>query len=657
MKRRILITAALPYANGKPHLGHGRSTYLPADIFVRYHRMKGNDAIYVCATDEHGTPILLNAEKEGKKPEEYVKCWHDYFEELFKKFGMSFDVFYRTHSPENKKLTIEFFEKAKKNGYIYEQEVKQFYCEKDNKYLPDRYVVGTCPYCNAKDQYSDYCENCGKTFEAGEILDPKCKLCGKRPVIKTAEHFFFLLSALRKKLNDYLDFNEHLQKDVKNYVKHWVKEGLKDWEITRDIEWGFKVPGKKGQVFYVWWDAPIGYISSTIKWAKKKNKDWEKYWKSKKTEIYHFIGKDIIYHHYLFWPAMLMSVKDKYTLPKMIPTRGFLNLEGKKFSKSRGWYISLEKFLKMFPADYLRFYLTMITPLAPSDANFSLEEFKKRINDDLIANFGNLSRRVLYFIEKFFEKKVPESKGLGAEEKGVVKELKKIHEKVTKHLEEVKLMKALQEILKASSVVNTYFQQKEPWKTKDPNCLHVTINLIKGLCIELAPFLPFSMQELWENMGLKGKVKEQDWDSAFELSIKAGHKIKTSKPLYKPVSDEQIGKLRESLKKKEKEKLIDIEEFKKLKIRVGSVQKVEKIDEKLLKLKVLVDKERTIIAGIGEHYKPKELLGKKVIVLINLKPKKIKGVLSEGMLLAAEKKDEIALLTTMKDMPENSEIL
>ncbi len=658
-ERRILITAALPYANGKYHLGHARSTYLPADIFARFQKLNKADVAYICATDEHGTPILLNAEKDRKKPEEYVKYWHNYFDKLFKEFGLIYDIFYRTHSKENKKLTIEFFNKAKKNGYIYEQEIEQYYCEKDKKFLPDRYVTGKCPYCNAEDQYSDYCEDCGKAFMSGEILNPKCRLCKAKPVMRKSMHYFFTLNALKKEISNYLQFNEYLQKDVKNYVKQWIKQGLKDWDITRNLEWGFKVPGKKEQVFYVWWDAPIGYISSTIKWAKQTKKNWEDYWKSKKTEIYHFIGKDIVYHHYLFWPAMLMSVKDKYTLPKMIPTRGYLNLEGRKFSKSRNWSITLEDFFKVFPADYLRFYLTMITPQASSDANFSLNEFKKRINDDLIANFGNLSRRALYFIEKFFDKKVPKPTELDAKDKGVITDVKKQHEKITKLLEEVRLMKALQEVLKCSSIINTYFQEKEPWKTKNPNCLYVTLNLIKGLCIELSPFIPFSTNELWKSIGLKGKAEEQDWSKAFELSIKAGHEIKSSKPLYKLVSDEEIKKLKRVLGKnlELKEELVELKNFKKIKLRIGSIQRAERINDKLLKLKVLADRERIMIAGIGEQYNPKELLGKKVVVIINLKPKVIAGIKSEGMVLAAEKKGRIVLLTTMKDITENAVVL
>jgi len=654
VKRKVLVTAALPYANGAPHLGHGRSTYLPADIFTRFLRMTGADVVYVCATDWHGTPILINAEKEGKKPEEYANAWHNYFDNIFKKFGMSFDIFYKTHSPENKKMATEFFERACRNGYIYEKTIKENYCENDKKFLPDRYVIGTCPYCKAEDQYSDYCENCGKAFVAGEVLNPKCKICGTKPLIRESSHCFFALNALKKEVSDYLNYNNELQSEVKNYVKQWLKNDLQDWDITRDLGWGFEVPGKKGQVFYVWWDAPIGYISSTIKLAQEKKQDWTGWWKSKKTEIYHFIGKDIVYHHYLFWPAMLLSVKDNYTMPKAIPTRGYLNLEGRKFSKSRGWYISLEDFLKVFPADYLRFYLTMITPNAPTDANFSLEEFKKRVNDDLIANFGNLARRTLYFIEDSFKGKVPEPKKLDSTDKELISLVSKNHEAVTKLLNEVELMKALQLVLSSSSAVNTYFQSKEPWKTKDPNCLYVAVNMIKGLCIELSPFIPNSMQELWEGMGLKGKAAEQDWVKAFDLTIKAGQVIKSSKPLFNQVSDDSLKKFE---LKDSNAGLIDIDDFRRSQLRVAKVLKAERLNDKLLKIRVLADKERSIVAGIGKHYKPEELVGKKVIVVINLKPKMIAGVASEGMILAAEKGDKLTVLTTMSDVPENSEIL
>ncbi|MCX6774433.1 MAG: methionine--tRNA ligase, partial [Candidatus Micrarchaeota archaeon] len=343
---RILITAALPYANGPLHLGHIRSTYLPGDICVRYNRLIGNDALYICATDEHGTPIEVNAGKEGKTPAEFVKYYHDRDKKEFADLGFSFDIFYHTESKENIEITQDIFNRNMANGYIEKKPVKQFFCEKDQMYLPDRYIKGTCPFCDEKDQYGDQCEKCGRTFGSQDLKDPYCATCRSKPVMKTTDHYFFKLSKFKDMLRNYLDGNDHLQKEVKAYISTWVNE-LIDWDISRNLKWGVPIPNEKDMVFYVWFDAPIGYISST----KALTPDWEKYWKGKDTRVIHFIGKDIIYHHYLFWPAMRSGTKDNYSLPYSIPTRGHLTLEGKKFSKSRGWFITLVEYLAVFPPD------------------------------------------------------------------------------------------------------------------------------------------------------------------------------------------------------------------------------------------------------------------------------------------------------------------
>ncbi len=532
---RTLVTAALIYSNGEIHLGHLRSTYLPADVYTRYLKSSGKKAIYVCATDDHGTPALIKAEQEGRKPEEYTRYWHDRDEKEFRALGLDFDVFHRTHSPENKEATIQLFEKLRENGYIYQKEVKEYYCEHDKKYLADRYVKGKCPSCGAENQYSDQCEKCGKSLKVGDLIKPRCTLCKKEPVLRESEHYFFKLSAFSKKISAWFKKNKELQQDIVGYVKNWIKEGLIDWDMSRNLKWGFKIPGSN-QVFYVWFDAPIGYISSTKKWAKENKEDWKKWW-GKETKIVHFIGKDIIYHHYLFWPAMLMGAGD-LTLPTKMPARGFLNLEGQKFSKSRGNYVSLKEYLQKFDPDHLRFYMTLITPNANTDGNWNWKDFMSRVNSDLIGNVGNFLYRTTYFINKYFDGQVPSSKGPG----DFVKKWKQEYRKVTGHMERVELKKGLEGVLKLSGMANKYFQDNEPWKLikndkkKAGQILSVCANACKNLCSLMFPFTPFAMKKLSKEM--KTKI---DWKQANQFN--KTWRIGKTTPAFKKIECEQIKKV------------------------------------------------------------------------------------------------------------------
>lgn len=550
LKKKIIVTSALPYANGEIHLGHVTSTYLPADIFTRFHRLKGNDVIHVCATDDFGTPILIKAENEGKKPEEIVSHWNEVDKKDFKDFGISFDIFYKTSSIENIQLTQYFFTKLFEKGHIFKQKIMQPFCEKCKRYLPDRYIKGTCPYCKSTEQYSDGCENCGKIFQYGEILEPHCAICRSTPVMRESEHYFLKLSNFSNDLSRWLNLNKNLQKEVKNYVLKWIEEGLKDWDITRDIPWGVPIPLKEalGKVLYGWFDNHLCYISTALKYLSERKMNGKNFWNS--SEIYHFIGKDIVYHHYLFLPAMRIGVGD-FKLPDFIPTRGHLILQGQKFSKSRGWYVSLREFLNEFPPDYLRFYLSIITPYEQTDVNFDWDEFHSRINNELVANIGNFIHRTLSFIWSKFDGVVPEPKEeYNDSDISFEKIIWDIEDDVGNLIEKIELDRALKKILDFSGNCNKYFQKNEPWanEIRAANCLYLCINAVRSLAILLEPFLPFSVEMIWKQLNINESIHQHGWDSISKFMIKPGHKINKPEILFKKIENEQIKKQKDKLK-------------------------------------------------------------------------------------------------------------
>ena len=544
--KRAIITSALPYANGEIHLGHVASTYLPADITTRFLKLSGVEAYYFCASDDFGTPILIQAEKENKTPEEYVKVWNKRDYEDFTAFGIGFDFFYRTSSPENVEFVQEVFKKLQSNGHIYEKEIIQFYCTVDKKFLPDRYVLGRCPYCKAEDQYSDLCEKCGRVPE--EIEDPKCSICKNPPTKEKTRHYFFKLTNFVNELNQWLEADSHLQKDVKKYVQNWIKEGLVDWDITRDMNWGVPIPleSAKGQVFYGWFDNHLAYISTAMKFLNDKGINGKDFWNS--ADIYHFIGKDIVYHHYLFLPAMRIGIQNEFKLPDYIPTRGHLMLQSKKISKSRNWYIGLKDFVAIYPADYLRFYLALITPYSQDDLNFDWEEFASRINSELIGNVGNFVNRALGFTQKTLSGVVPNTNEFDPSDKEAQDKINNFSSELTGLMEDNSLDKALKKIIEFSAHFNQYFQKKEPWKGGDGsnNCVFISVNAVKSLAISLCPFLPESSQRIWEQLGMSGNVSEQSWNSISKIEIKEGHKIGPASPLFKKVeaSDIELHKAR-----------------------------------------------------------------------------------------------------------------
>ncbi|MFL6491081.1 MAG: methionine--tRNA ligase [Nitrososphaera sp.] len=546
--KSAIITSALPYANGEIHLGHIASTYLPADIFTRFLRLKGLKAYHICATDDFGTPILIRAEKEKKSPRDYVEYWNRRDKEDFESLDISFDFFYKTSSKENVEFVQYVFKQLRENGYIYDQNVIQFYCTYDNKFLPDRYVLGRCPYCNAENQYSDLCEKCGRVPD--QILDPKCAICGRPPVKKESKHYFFRLSSLEEKLKEWLLSNQNLQPDVKNYVINWINEGLQDWDITRDLSWGVPIPPPeaKDKVFYGWFDNHLCYISSLAKFENDRGGNGKNFWNQ--SEIYHFIGKDIIYHHYLFLPAIRLGINSEYKLPDYIPTRGHLMLQNQKISKSRNWYIGLKDFTSAFNADYLRFYIASVVTYSQDDLNFDFDAFYERINNELIANIGNFINRALSFTQKSFRGVVPKPSHI---DDSVKKELAAAVDETGRLLSSNEIDKSLRRILKYSNYMNHYFQTNSPWSNKDTSntTVYISVNAVRSLAILLEPFIPFSCEKIWAQLKFGGgSVHQQMWESAKNIrAIPTGHELGKIEPIFRKIEAKEIEQWKNKLGK------------------------------------------------------------------------------------------------------------
>jgi methionyl-tRNA synthetase len=553
--KKIILTTALPYANGEIHLGHIASTYLPADIFARFIKLTGNEIYHICATDDYGTPILIKSEKENKSPQEYVRIWNEKDKRDFESVGIFFDFFYKTSSSENIKFVQYVFLKLYDNGHITEKPIVQFFCPFDNKYLPDRYVVGKCPFCNADNQYSDLCESCGRVPQ--EILDPKCAICGNTPVKRKSNHYFFKLSDFSKELKNWLLGNKSLQHDIVKYVLNWIESGLQDWDITRDLSWGVPIPNinnkdtNEKKVFYGWFDNHLCYISSLLTFASNVlKKDGKKLWND--SEIYHYIGKDIVYHHYLFLPSIRLGIDREYKLPDKIITRGHLLFQNKKLSKSKNWYIGLEDFVKNFNPDYIRFYFSSIIPYSQSDINFDWDNFQEKINNELISNIGNFINRTLSFTKKQFDCDVPITSEFDEEDKQALSRIENIAYEIGDMLYSNNIDKAIKRILQFSTFFNQYFQSKQPWKSKNTsnNTIWISINAVKALAIILYPIIPSSAEKIWHQLGYESKLSMQNWYSPSEIFIKKGHKISQNiEPLFKKIEKEDIDRQKITLER------------------------------------------------------------------------------------------------------------
>ncbi len=656
-----LVTCGLPYANGKAHIGHLR-TYVPADVYVRYLRLMGEDVLFICGSDCHGTPIVVNAEKEGISPKELVDRYHEHFQKIFKELCIEFDFYGRTDADYNHYRTQEIVKKLIENGYVYAKEIELAYCPKCKRFLPDRYVEGICPYCGAIARGDECDQGCGRHLEPGEIKEPKCKICGSKAEFRKQKHYFFKLTAFREFLIDYLENKLQGTENALNYARQWVKSELKDWCITRNLEWGVKFPGED-LVVYVWVDAPIGYISFTEQACKLKGLNWEKIWKNGEiSDITHFIGLDIVYHHCIFWPAMLKGAG--YSLPKAVVASGMVKVEGKTFSKTRGYVVWVEDdYLKAgFNPDYLRYYIINYTS-HEKDLNFSWKVFRDKVNNEIIATLGNFIYRVLHFTWKNF------GKIEGKVDEKVLQKIAEIKDKIVQAINRWEFKEASDAFMELATFGNEYFQAMKPWdlvKTDKSKCMDVLascIQIVKALIIFAYPVMPKTMSKLSDLLGMDmANVRLED-------ALEPVKSIDLKKPFipFEKIDDKKIEEMEkvmhERIKKAEeaekKEELVDIKDFAKLDIRIGKIIKAERIkgSKKLMRLEINLGNEvRQVVAGIAEVYKPEELIGKLVPVLVNIKPAKLMGVESRGMVLAVDVDGKPVLLHPDRDVPPGSKI-
>ncbi len=623
---KILVTSALPYANGPIHLGH-MVEYILTDIYCRYLRLTGQDCIYCCADDTHGAPIEINAQRLRISPEELIAKYYQEHKEDFERFLISFDSYYTTNSPENKELSDMIFTKLKEKGDIYQNVIELSFCPKCQRFLPDRYVKGRCPRCGANDQYGDNCEVCNATYNTTDLVAPYCAICHSNPIRKSSRHYFFRLSRYSDRLKDWITQNANIQPEIRNYILNWIESGLKDWDVSRDAPYfGFKITGETDKYYYVWLDAPIGYMASCKHYCEKRGIRFEDYWVNRESRILHFIGKDIIYFHFLFWPAMLMG--SGFNLPDNIFVHGFLTVNGEKMSKSRGTFITARAYLERYPPSLLRFYYAMNITRSISDIDLDTADFIERINSELIGNIANLAYRSMTFIRKNFNGILT-----APDASKIIERIKKKVDLISGHYNSCNLRSVVKEILEIGDIGNKFLQNAEPWRViktdKDRawRDLSTIIHILRDMAICLKPIIPDICEDLEAQLGLVA-LKWANLGNSLEGHI--------------------IGQPRQLLKKVEVAELISKNPFLKLDLRVGRI--IEAIlhsgAERLLVLQVdLGDEKRQIVAGIRAHYSPQELKGKNVVVIKNLKPSRLKGIESQGMLLAADDGERVGVLS------------
>lgn len=667
-KEKVIVTSALPYANGPIHLGHLSGAYLPADIYVRYKRLNGDDIIYICGSDEHGVPITITADKEKITPKDVIDRFHNINRESFERFGMSFDIYSRTSLPEHHETAKEFFLKYYNQGLLKEKKSLQFFDESKKMFLPDRYVEGTCPKCGNESARSDECENCGALYEQTELINPVSKISGNRPILKETTHWYFPLNEFQERLEKYVgDMDEKYgwKDTVLQYCKSWFKEGLTDRAYTRDLDWGVKVPldGAEGKVFYVWFEAVLGYISATKELsAKIGNPDlWKDYWQDSSTKYIAFIGKDNIVFHTIIFPAMLMAWNDaseeKYILPQNVPANEFLNFEGKKFSKSRNWGIDAIDFLKEFPADPLRYTLAANLP-ENRDTDFYWKEFQARNNNELADILGNFINRTFTFVHKHFDGIVPNQNILSERDSEMLKLVESYPNRIAEYFERYKIKDGVAEIMNLARAGNKYFNDSEPWKTIKSNrddcatTLNISLQTIFTLAELLSPVIPFSSEKIFKMLN----SKSIDWKESGKPNLTEGHKLGQPEILFTKIEDSVIetkmnilsNSEENNIEPKEETPLITYDDFMKVQLRVAKIISAEKVakSEKLLKLQVeLGDEKRQVIAGIAKSFSPEDIIDRKIIMVANLKPAKLMGLESQGMILALE--DESGKLTLL----------
>ncbi|WP_298314373.1 methionine--tRNA ligase [uncultured Aquimarina sp.] len=661
--KRYTITSALPYTNGPIHIGHLAGVYVPADIYSRYLRITGNDVAFICGSDEHGAAIPMRAKKEGVSPQVIIDKYHAIIKKSFEDFGITFDNYSRTSAPIHHETASEFFKKLYEDGKFIEETSEQLYDAEADQFLADRFVTGTCPKCGNEEAYGDQCENCGSSLNATDLINPKSTISGAKPTLKQTKHWFLPLDQYEDFLREWVlvGHKKDWKTNVYGQIKSWVDDGLRPRAVTRDLDWGIPVPveGAEGKVLYVWFDAPIGYISSTKEWAAREGKDWEPYWKDKDTKLVHFIGKDNIVFHCIIFPSMLKA-EGSYILPENVPANEFLNLEGNKLSTSKNWAVWLHEYLEDFPdkQDVLRYALTANAP-ETKDNDFTWKDFQDRNNNELVGNFGNFINRIVVLTNKYYNGVVPTPNEFSEVDLQTLTELKAYPSVISSSIERYRFREGSQELLNVSRLGNKYLADEEPWKLMktDPErvktIMYVGLQVAAALATLSEPFLPFTSQKLKSMLAVNSNELETLWNeiATKEVLLPAGHTIEKAELLFSKIEDadiqKQLDKLEATKKTNEAEnKIIEpqkdtatFEDFTKMDLRVGTIIEAEKMPKakKLLVLKVDTGiNVRTIVSGIAEHFKPEDLIGKKVTVLVNLAPRKLRGVESEGMILMTE---------------------
>ncbi|MBE6189887.1 MAG: methionine--tRNA ligase [Rikenellaceae bacterium] len=653
--KRYLVTSALPYANGPVHIGHLAGVYVPSDIYTRYLRLKGADVISICGSDEHGVPITIKARKEGVTPQDIVDRYHNLIKRSFEGLGISFDIYSRTTSPTHNKTASDFFRKLYDEGKFIEQSSEQYYDEEAKTFLADRYIVGTCPKCGNERAYGDQCEKCGSTLSPDELIDPHSAVSGSKPVKRETKHWYLPLNDYEQMLREWiLEGHKEWKSNVYGQCKSWLDGGLQPRAVSRDLDWGIPVPveGAEGKVLYVWFDAPIGYISAT----KDLTPDWEKYWKDEETKLVHFIGKDNIVFHCIVFPSMLKAHGD-YILPENVPSNEFLNLEGDKISTSRNWAIWLHEYLEEFPGkeDVLRYVLCANAP-ETKDNDFTWKDFQARNNSELVAILGNFVNRALVLTQKYYNGVVPACGELTDYDKETIAELQQIKAQLERNIENYHFREALKDAMNFARIGNKYLADTEPWKVvkSDPErvktILNIALQITANTAIAIEPFMPFTAAKMISMLN----VEKYSWEQMGQMDlVTAGHTIGKAELLFEKIEDETIQKQLDKLAAIKEANLaaekaqevegqkdnVSFDDFQKMDIRVSTILKAEKVAKTKKLLKLLVDTgidQREIISGIAEHFTPEELVGQQVLVLVNLEPRELKGTLSRGMILMAE---------------------
>lgn len=659
---RYTVTAALPYTNGPIHIGHLAGVYVPADIYTRYLRLTGKDVVFVCGSDEHGVAISMKAKKENVTPQEIIDKYHTIIKKSFEDFGISFDNYSRTSAKVHHETASGFFKKLYDKGDFLEETTAQLYDEKAEQFLADRFVIGTCPKCGHEEAYGDQCENCGSSLNATDLINPKSTLSGTVPTLKETKHWFLPLNRYEEFLKNWIliGHKDDWKPNVYGQCKSWIDDGLKPRAVTRDLDWGIPVPLKDaaGKVLYVWFDAPIGYISSTKEWAEREGKNWEPYWKDASTKLVHFIGKDNIVFHCIIFPAMLKA-EGSFILPENVPANEFLNLEGNKLSTSKNWAVWLHEYLEEFPdmQDVLRYTLTANAP-ETKDNDFTWKDFQARNNNELLAIFGNFINRAAVLTHKYYEGVVPQPGHFTDDDSATLADLQKFPAIISSSIEKYRFREASQELMNLARLGNKYLADEEPWKVikvdeeRVKTVMFVALQIATALAVLSEPFLPFTSAKLNKMLGFSA-ITKLGWEavSNTKILLVPGHQIQTAELLFSKVEDEtiqaQLDKLTATKKANEtmnkvitpQKETISFDDFSKLDIRIGTIVTAEKMPKakKLLVLKVETGMDtRTIVSGIAESFAPEHLIGKKVSVLVNLAPRELRGVVSEGMILMTE---------------------